>query len=153
GDGTGDDCFAGNGLRLQETLIDDIRATGPGRDVLGGDEDRHLAFAVLDVTLVVDDVDARQDGGKRRQSDGDPDVLGAVIHSPFFFGGGPGGLADELNRFDSKGGGGTRPALGEDPLGDVLGEPTDQDRVVPRHGVRREVETDPTDDVVLRVLP
>jgi len=52
---------------------------------MGGYEHRDLVLTVLHVALVIDDVDARQDGGESGQRDGDADVLDAVIHSPFSF--------------------------------------------------------------------
>ena len=62
-DRPGDDCLAQNRLLLQELLIDDIRAGRAGRDVARRDEDGDFVLTVLHVTLVVHDVDARQDGG------------------------------------------------------------------------------------------
>jgi hypothetical protein len=80
-----DNCLAGHGLLLEHLLIDYVRARSTCRDVARRDEDRHFAFPALHVALVVDDVCARQDGGKCGQRDGDPDILGAIIHSPFSF--------------------------------------------------------------------
>ena len=63
GDRARDDCLAGDGLLFQHFLVDNVRARCASRDVTGGDEHRHLALAVLDVALVVDDIHARQNGG------------------------------------------------------------------------------------------
>src|SRR5262249_32899145 len=84
-DRTGDDGLLRHRHLLQHVLVDDFRATRPRRDVLGGDVHRDLVLAVLHVALVVDDVNARQDGGEGGQRDGDADVLDAVVHSPFSF--------------------------------------------------------------------
>jgi hypothetical protein len=84
-DGAGDDGLLRHRHLLQHVLVDNFRAARARRDITGSDEHRNLVLAVLHVALVVDDVDARQDGGESSQRDGDADVLDAVIHSPFSF--------------------------------------------------------------------
>ena len=79
------DGAAGDLLRTEELLREDIGAGRAGVDLVRGDVDGDARLVLLHGPLVIGDVEAREQGCERRQADGEDDISEAIRHGLFSF--------------------------------------------------------------------
>ena len=79
------DGAAGDLLRTEELLRENVGAGRAGVDLVRGDVDGDARLVLLHGPLVIGDVEAREQGCERRQADGEDDISEAIRHGLFSF--------------------------------------------------------------------